>query len=187
VDRIIVEFTAGGRRGQTEVFPVARFSSLYIGRDAQCDVRVDAERDVMVSRSHAVIEWADDEDGVRHYTLTDLLSSNGTWRNGERVHGTVDFVDGDHFRLGTAGPEFMIRIDRPRVDLQSQITQSMPEIDTEPAPFMAVRIVDSDIPANATVQARWSERLAQQTRSRGDEHTAPDANLPAFKDSQAPE
>ncbi len=183
VDRIIIEFTAGGRCGQTEVYPVARFSSLYIGRDAQCDIRVDAERDVMVSRSHAVIEWADDEDGQRRYTLTDLLSSNGTWLNGERVFGTVDFADGDRLRLGKSGPEFVIRIERPPVDLQSQITQSMPEMGVTPAPFLAVRIVDSTQPASVTRQVRRSDRFDQLANVDGEVSVAAPDTTTRIKDS----
>jgi predicted component of type VI protein secretion system len=125
VDRIIVQFLSGGRAGHTEVYPVTRFSSLYLGRDPKCDLRVDAERDAMVSRSHAVIEWVDDEDGGRHYTLTDLLSSNGTYLNGERIHGTVGLSSGDTVRMGAKGPEFVLTVERPEPNLQPVVTQSM--------------------------------------------------------------
>lgn len=120
-----MQFISGSRAGQTEVYPVARFASLYLGRDPGCDVRVDPERDAMVSRSHAVIEWLDDEEGRRSYMLTDLLSSNGTYLNGERVRGTIEIADGAHVRLGANGPEFVFGIERAEANLQPVITQSV--------------------------------------------------------------
>lgn len=135
MDRIIVKFVSGGRAGHTEVYPVTRFSSLYLGRDPKCDVRVDADVDSMVSRSHAVIEWVENEEGQRNYTLTDLLSSNGTYRNGLRVKGTVALGSGDHVRLGAQGPEFLFTVERPEPNLNPVITQSMridPRLRTPP-------------------------------------------------------
>lgn len=125
VDRIIVQFLSGGRAGHTEVYPVTRFSSLYLGRDPKCDLRVDGERDAMVSRSHAVIEWVDDDDGNRQYTLTDLLSSNGTYLNGQRIHGTVELNSGDQVRLGAQGPELVLTVERPEPNMQPVVTQSI--------------------------------------------------------------
>lgn len=151
MDRIIVQFLSGGRQGHTEVYPVARFESLYLGRDPNCDVRVDAERDSMVSRSHAVIEWVDEEGIGRRYLLTDLLSSNGTYLNGVRVKGTIPVASGDHVRLGANGPEFVFSIDRHEPDLEPVITQSVrldPRLRTPPP---IVRSAARD--ANATRRA----------------------------------
>ncbi|MGE4072516.1 MAG: FHA domain-containing protein [Lysobacterales bacterium] len=125
MDRIIVNFISGARTGHTEVYPLSRFTSLYLGRGPQCDVRVDADKDTMVSRSHAVIEWIDPEEGERHYTLTDLLSSNGTYLNGQRVIGTVALSSGDYVRLGLNGPEFLLTVERPAEDEQPSVTQSL--------------------------------------------------------------
>lgn len=160
MDRIIVEFVSGLRQGQVEVYPVARFASLYMGRDPNCDIRVDADRDVMVSRSHAVIEWVDVEGEPRRYTLTDLLSSNGTYLNGQRVLGTQDFNTGDRVRLGVSGPEFVVQIEQPRIDLQAEITQSMrSQQPATPVPFEPPRAVDDAKPANVTVRAKLSSFL----------------------------
>ena len=155
MDRIIVEFVSGSRKGQVELYPVARFASLYMGRDPQCDIRLDAEREVMVSRSHAVIEWVDEQGESRRYTLTDLLSSNGTYLNGERVLGTVDFASGDRVRLGVSGPEFIVKIEQPRIDLQAQITQSMPgQPQPTQVPSLPPRAPEESRPANVTVRAK---------------------------------
>lgn len=125
MDRIIVQFISGTRAGHTEVYPLVRFNSLYLGRDPKCDVRVDADLDIMVSRSHAVIEWVDPEEGERHYTLTDLLSSNGTFLNGGQITGTVALNSGDLVQLGLNGPEFLLTVDRPPADEQPSVTQSL--------------------------------------------------------------
>jgi pSer/pThr/pTyr-binding forkhead associated (FHA) protein len=180
VDRIIVEFLSGSREGQVEVYPVARFASLYMGRDPHCDIRVDAERDVMVSRSHAVIEWIDEEEQPRRYTLTDLLSSNGTYVNGERLLGTADFKSGDRVRLGVSGPEFVVHIEEPRVDLQSEITQSMRAEQTPtPVPFVPPRALPDAPPANVTIRAKLASFLQKAGTKPGEtisdlEKTRPD-------------
>mgnify|MGYP002777335273 FL=1 len=124
MDRIIIEFLNGTRAGLVEVYPAARFASLYLGRDAKCDVRLDSDSDTMVSRNHAVIEWVD-EDKLRRYTLSDLLSSNGTYLNGERVLGTVALRDGDIVRLGAQGVEFRIRIEKAIRSGDNEVTQSI--------------------------------------------------------------
>ena len=160
LDRIIVEFLSGSRKGQVEVYPVARFASLYLGRDPQCDIRVDAEREVMVSRTHAVIEWVDQEGEPRRYTLTDLLSSNGTYLNSERVLGTVEFQSGDRVRLGVSGPEFTVQIEQPRIDLQAEITQSMcSQQQPTPVPFVPPRALGDATPSRVTVRAKLTTLL----------------------------
>jgi pSer/pThr/pTyr-binding forkhead associated (FHA) protein len=161
VDRIIVQFLSGGRAGHTEVYPVTRFSSLYLGRDPKCDLRVDAERDAMVSRSHAVIEWVDDDEGQRQYTLTDLLSSNGTYLNGERIHGTVNLNSGDRVRLGVKGPEFVLTVERPEANMQPVVTQSMQVDDLLRTPLPRSRPAADRRDGNATVSGASLAGLAQ--------------------------
>ena len=123
MDRIIVSFLAGVRAGQTEVYPVTRFPALYFGRDPKSDVRFDAEIDNVVSRSHAVIEWTERDDGSRAYTLTDLLSSNGTWLDGQRVEGTVPLHSGAELMLGLGGPQVRIEIETPRAEAAAETTR----------------------------------------------------------------
>lgn len=126
MDRIIVTFLTGARAGQTEVYPAARFQALYFGRDSKSDVRFDAEIDNVVSRSHAVIEWQEREDGGRDYLLTDLLSSNGTWLDGRRVEGTVPLQSGAELMLGVGGPRLRIVIEAPRPEVAVATTQTVP-------------------------------------------------------------
>lgn len=163
MDRIIVKFLSGGRAGHTEVYPVTRFSSLYLGRDPKCDVRVDAERDAMVSRSHAVIEWVDhEEEGWRQYTLTDLLSSNGTYLNGQRVHGTVDLSSGDHIRLGVQGPEFQLEVEHPEANMQAEVTQSLRADQFLRTPPPRTRSAADALEASATVRGANLASILEQ-------------------------
>lgn len=133
MDRIVIEFFSGSREGQTEVYPTSRFNALYMGRDPGCDIRLDSIRDVMVSRSHAVIEWIDAPGQPRRYTLTDLLSSNGTFLNGQRVEGTVTLRDRDKVRLGANGPEFQFLVESPQAGSRPSVTQPMPAVVGPPA------------------------------------------------------
>jgi len=69
-----------------------------IGRDPACAVVIDLTG---VSRHHAIIR--DDAD---RWSLEDLDSKNGTWRNDERVIGTVELQDGDRIRIGASSLTF---------------------------------------------------------------------------------
>lgn len=161
-----MQFLSGVRAAQVEVYPVARFSSLYLGRDPKCDVRVDADKETMVSRSHAVIEWVEHEDGGRDYTLTDLLSSNGTYRNGERVNGAVTVNSGDRIRLGHNGPEFLLTIEQPQPNMHAEVTQSLrtDQIIRTPPPNSAPRPAAG---SGQTIRGQSAaELLAQMERTR---------------------
>ena len=63
-----------------------------IGRDDDCAVILDLTG---VSRHHAKIRVA----GGR-FILQDLESKNGTWKNDQRVKGSVELQDGDRIRVG---------------------------------------------------------------------------------------
>ncbi|MEV1286828.1 FHA domain-containing protein [Micromonospora sp. NPDC049679] len=69
-----------------------------IGRESGVDILID---DFKVSRRHAVLEVVDGR-----ATLTDGGSTNGTWLNGGRVHGTEELRDGDRIRLGSVELRF---------------------------------------------------------------------------------
>jgi len=65
---------------------------LVLGRDPDCELVLD---DATVSRSHALLSV----DAAR-VTLQDLDSSNGTFVNGQRLHGERQLSAGDRLRLG---------------------------------------------------------------------------------------
>ena len=76
---IELRIRTGARAGQTESFdqPV-----VVIGRDASCDLRFDATRDLDVSARHAEVRASHDGTG---WLVRDAGSTNGTYVNGTRL------------------------------------------------------------------------------------------------------
>ena len=107
--RINVKYRSGSRSGTTEVFSTSHYQSLYLGRDPSCDIRFDLDNDDLVSRSHAMIEW--DLEKQERFTITDLLSSNGTFVNANRINDATEIQTGDRINLGEQGPEVEIEIE----------------------------------------------------------------------------
>jgi len=67
---------------------------VTVGRDAACDVALPGDEEV--SRLHAELERVGG-----HWVLADHgLSRNGTFLNGERLHGEKALHDGDTVRVG---------------------------------------------------------------------------------------
>ena len=66
---------------------------LKIGRGQECDIVIE---DIAVSREHAEI-FQDDEGNV---FLTDLKSSNGTFINGNQLHGSEVLKHNDIVKIG---------------------------------------------------------------------------------------
>jgi DNA-binding response OmpR family regulator len=79
------------KRGAAGVGEWTIDDELVIGRDSSCDITLP---DRQVSRRHAVIRR--DEDG---YSVSDAGSKNGTWVNGEEVHGQTPLSDGDEISV----------------------------------------------------------------------------------------
>ena len=135
--RVQFTYLTGSKAGTVEVYPTARFRALYVGRDAGCDVRFHAENDVIVSRNHAVIEWQTPEAEQPRFSISDLLSSNGTYVNGERVGQAAPLQSGDHLRFGHGGPEAVFTVDSveattadgEQVPYRPGTTSQMPAID----------------------------------------------------------
>ncbi len=94
--------TLDGRR-----FPLSQ-ERILVGRDPAADIRFDADNDRQVSARHAEIRWHGEV-----WQLRDLNSTNGTFRNGSRVHGDSALHDGDRVSLGVDGPVLMVESGSP--------------------------------------------------------------------------
>ena len=81
--------TSGGQKGQRIALPKGKF---LIGREEDCHLRPNSD---LVSRHHCV--FISDEYAVR---LRDLGSTNGTFINGERLHGSQVLEDGMSVEFG---------------------------------------------------------------------------------------
>ncbi len=108
---IVIRHLSGTKAHQVEQIPLQGFREILIGREANANVRFDAERDDLVSRTHArIVRDPADPDG---YLLTDLESRNGTFLNRQRIYGASRLQHGDRIQLGPSGPEFSFEIDPP--------------------------------------------------------------------------
>ncbi|HMD47982.1 MAG TPA: FHA domain-containing protein [Bryobacteraceae bacterium] len=109
--RIIIRHLTGARANQFDEFPVSAAKELIVGRDLTANVRVDPDRDDLVSRQHVKITCqSDDADDIQ---LIDLQSRNGTFLNRQRIYGAVHLSHNDVVQLGAGGPEFRFELDPP--------------------------------------------------------------------------
>jgi DNA-binding winged helix-turn-helix (wHTH) protein len=88
-------------RGESHEVPAGE---SVIGRDRACAIRIDAES---ISRHHARLNVTE-----RGVSIEDLGSKNGTWMDGERIHGAVLLTDGASFQLGTETFRLELAIDQ---------------------------------------------------------------------------
>jgi pSer/pThr/pTyr-binding forkhead associated (FHA) protein len=102
----MVEIVEGENAG--EVHPLV--DHLVIGREPDLDLAVE---DPLVSRRHARIDLGGDQP-----TVEDLESRNGTYVNGQIVHGRRPLAPGDQIRVGLTVAELRTAdqvADRPSV------------------------------------------------------------------------
>ena len=79
-----------------------------IGRDPSCQIALEPNQYVMVSRRHAVIcPLYPLENNFPRWEICDLNSSNGTYINGEYLQGCRELQAGDRIKLGEDGPQFI--------------------------------------------------------------------------------
>ncbi len=75
---------------------------VTIGRGKKCHLRPHCR---LVSKLHcAIARWAG------KVVVRDMKSSNGTFVNGERVHGEIRIQDGDSLKIGTVEFTFQIQL-----------------------------------------------------------------------------
>lgn len=80
-----------------------------IGRDRQLSIPIADRR---LSRRHAVIQYIKNEG----FYLVDLDSTNGSFINGEPVHGRMPLKDGDRVRLSNLAFSFFLCNDTQTLD-----------------------------------------------------------------------
>jgi pSer/pThr/pTyr-binding forkhead associated (FHA) protein len=95
---------------------------LVIGRLAESDIPV---KESFISRVHAGIGYANNA-----FTLKDLGSTNGTYRNGARVF-ECNLATGDKIQVGNASLVFEID------DSGDGVLRQVPQMSTAPRPAVA--------------------------------------------------
>jgi serine protease Do len=101
--KIILRFRNGSRKDTSQEFPADGQSGIRLGREAECEICFDVERDDVVSRVHCRIDVESADPPA--FKLTDLNSRNGTFVNRQRISGSVALRPGDIVQLGPGGPE----------------------------------------------------------------------------------
>jgi len=108
---IVIRHLSGTKANQVEEVPLLGFREVLIGREANSQIRFDADREDLVSRNHARISR--DPADPKVFLLTDLDSRNGTFINRRRIYGSSPLQHGDRVQLGPSGPEFSFELDPP--------------------------------------------------------------------------
>ncbi len=81
---------------------------MLIGRDPSCEIALDANQYLIVSRRHAVIRPLYPlGNGLPSWEIYDLNSINGTYINGKCLRGCHKLQVGDLIELGENGPQFI--------------------------------------------------------------------------------
>lgn len=149
-----LRIVSGARAGYTEVFSGP---SVAIGRHPSSGLRLDPERDLEVSASHATIVRKGDGWYVR-----DAGSRNGTFVNGHRVSGDTALDDTDHIRLGADGPILEIRL-VPDATADGIVSDANVPTPARPRPGRVRATSGSRQPRDSTTQ-RVRVEVDRQTR-----------------------
>jgi serine protease Do len=171
MERMLIKHLSGSKANQVEEFALKHHTELLFGRDTSATVKYDPDRDDLVGRNHAKITR--DPSDPNGFLLTDLNSTNGTFRNKQRVTGTVKLNIGDTVQFGPSGPEFVFDVE-PKPDNFAKATRMVETGRSNPP---ATRMVGADTAAMAagtsggsgkapgTVGKATVERMISQTVS----------------------
>ena len=98
----------GTAEGLLPPYALSGNQEAVIGRDPSCQIALEPNQYVMVSRRHAVIcPLYPLENNFPRWEICDLNSSNGTYINGEYLQGCRELQAGDRIKLGENGPHFI--------------------------------------------------------------------------------
>lgn len=124
MSKIVIRHLSGTKANQVEEVPLQGFREILIGREANAQVRFDADREDLVSRNHArIVQDPADPTG---FLLRDLDSRNGTFINRQRIYGAQRLQHGDTVQLGPSGPEFVFELDPPPALRATRLADSSP-------------------------------------------------------------
>jgi pSer/pThr/pTyr-binding forkhead associated (FHA) protein len=116
--------------GEIDTYHLKPGRKFHLGRGSTCEIRI---LDLSLSRRHAALEWLDG-----HWTITDLMSTNGCRLDGDPLVGTRPVQDGTVIAMGQTT---LVAALRPLVDATAAVDQEpLPDDDEDdgipvPAPL----------------------------------------------------
>lgn len=175
---VVIRHLNASKANQTEEFPVNVNLEIMAGREAECKIRYDSDRDDLVSRRHAkiVVEKTDPIE----IAISDLGSSNGTFVNKQRVFSKTRLNVGDIVQLGPGGPEFQFDLNPRPVMVKPTRLADAPVVipptrevplappSTAASPQGTARLTNSPVytPSGSTVVGKATvERMISQNRN----------------------
>jgi S1-C subfamily serine protease len=161
--KITLRYCSGSKAGTSGEFPVKDFRMISIGRDPDCEVVYDQDKDDLVSRMHSKIRVeAGDPPSC---FLSDAASRNGTFVNRQKVAGEVKLNPGDMIQLGAGGPELEFDL-LPRPAKPTRLAAQVPETVTvkRPAPTREATVGDAGAkpPERTVVGKETVERMIME-------------------------
>ncbi len=89
-------------------YPLSKDQDAVIGRDPSCQIPLEPNDYLNVSRRHAAIRPLYPlANGLLRWEICDLNSANGTYLNGQYLKGCQELQAGDRIELGQGGPVFI--------------------------------------------------------------------------------
>ncbi len=123
-----------------------------IGCDRQLAVPIPDRR---LSRRHAVIQYI----APHGFYLVDLNSTNGSFVNGEPVHGRFLLKDGDRVRLGSLAFSFFLCHDTQALDeTPPDILAYLEEASTVTPTSATSQAAAASLPSLETVRPTWEQK-----------------------------
>jgi len=120
INNIIIKHISGTKSNQIEEFRFKDNDVITLGRSEECLIRFDSEKEIGVSRNHAIIRKGDTPG---QFFVKDNNSMNGVLVNSEKIGGSEEIFPGDTIQLGLKGPKFSFDLD-PR-PVSNKATQLM--------------------------------------------------------------
>lgn len=153
-----------------------------IGRDRQLSISIADRR---LSRRHAAIQYIKSQG----FFLIDLDSTNGSFINGEPVHGRMPLKDGDRIRLSSLAFSFFLCSDTQVLDeTPSDILAKLEAATAMPAPVVA-QLPTMPVPADSkTPTTEQKEETSQFSPEEFElEDSIPKFSLPHLSPAQQSE
>ena len=89
-------------------YGLSEYQEVAIGRDPSCEIALDPEQYLLVSRRHALIRPLPPlGNGLPYWEICDLNSANGTYINDQSLQGCKQLQPGDRIELGKHGAQFI--------------------------------------------------------------------------------